>query len=97
LNLALLLIRQNRADEALFQLREMTRYYQLQSNADRSVVEMAHVAIAVMMLKNQHPDLAIEACHEALAIDPNDQRAIKLLARAQQSIAPPTTLPQRAS
>ena len=89
LNLALLLIHENRAEEALFQLRRMTHYYQLQPNADMSVAEMAQIAIAAMMLKNHHPELAIEACRAALALDPKDQRAMMMLARAQQATTRP--------
>ena len=89
LNLALLFINENRPEEALFQLKRMTHYYSLQTGADMSVAEMAQIAIAAMMLKNHHPELAVEACHAALAIDPKDARALMLLEKARQATTQP--------
>ena len=90
MNLVMLLMRENRGEDALFALQHMMSLYQLQMTPDWTVAENAQVAIAVMMLKNHHPELAADACRAALKIDPEDTRATALLARIQQTFPPPT-------
>lgn len=91
MNLVMMLIRENRGEDALFVLQRMMSFYQLQNDIDWTVAENAQVAIALMMLKNHHPDLAAQACREALTIDPKDPRAMAILSRIQQTFPPSTT------